>query len=31
MHNINLTLFSALNAGPAPNAAVARLAIFAAD
>ncbi|MBU9123840.1 undecaprenyl-diphosphatase [Burkholderia multivorans] len=31
MHNINLTLFSALNAGHAPNAAVARLAIFAAD
>ncbi|MBU9332503.1 undecaprenyl-diphosphatase [Burkholderia multivorans] len=31
MHNINLTLFSALNAGLTPHAGVARLAIFAAD
>ncbi|WP_269502047.1 undecaprenyl-diphosphatase [Burkholderia sp. IMCC1007] len=31
MQNLNLTLFSAINAGAAPNPGVARLAIFAAD
>lgn len=31
MHNLNLALFSALNAGAAPHAIVARIAIFAAD
>lgn len=31
MQNLNLTLFSAINAGAAPHPGVARLAIFAAD
>ncbi|MGU7769887.1 undecaprenyl-diphosphatase [Burkholderia sp. MR1-5-21] len=31
MQNLNLTLFSAINAGPAPQPDVVRLAIFAAD
>lgn len=31
MQNLNLTLFSAINAGVAPQPGVARLAIFAAD
>ncbi|EDT43643.1 undecaprenyl-diphosphatase [Burkholderia ambifaria] len=31
MQNVNLTLFSAINAGAAPHPGVARLAIFAAD
>ena len=31
MQTLNLTLFSAINAGVAPQPGVARLAIFAAD
>ncbi|WP_179402852.1 phosphatase PAP2 family protein [Burkholderia guangdongensis] len=31
MQNLNLTLFSAINAGPAPQPGVVKLAVFAAD
>lgn len=31
MQNLNLALFSAINAGSAPQPGVARMAIFAAD
>ncbi|MBN3786291.1 phosphatase PAP2 family protein [Burkholderia sp. Ac-20353] len=31
MQNLNLTLFSAINAGPAPQPGIVKLAIFAAD